>query len=54
MVRLSADRSRAEVEHAGGSNGTRLNGVEITSSRPLGDGDVIQLGELELRVSLLR
>ena len=52
LLRITADRARVEVEHAGGSNGTRVNGVEIQTA-VLKDGDVIQLGELPLKVGIV-
>jgi pSer/pThr/pTyr-binding forkhead associated (FHA) protein len=53
-VILAEDRRAATVEHAGGANGTRLNGRPIDKPEPLADGDEIGIGELTLKVSLKR
>lgn len=53
-VILSVDRTTASLEHAGGANGTRLNGRPIDKPEPLSDGDEIGVGEVTLRVSLKR
>ena len=36
----------------GSTNGTRLNGIAIATVHPLRDGDVIGIGQIELRVAL--
>jgi len=51
---LADDRLTAFVEHAGGANGTRLNGALVTERKPLSDGDQIEIGELPLKVSIVR
>ena len=53
-VILSEDRQTASLEHAGGANGTRLNGRAIDKAEPLSDGDEIGIGEVTLRVSIRR
>jgi predicted component of type VI protein secretion system len=53
-VIISEDRKTASLEHAGGANGTRLNGRAIDKAKPLSDGDEIGIGEVTLRVSLKR
>jgi pSer/pThr/pTyr-binding forkhead associated (FHA) protein len=53
-VVLSEDRQAAWLEHAGGANGTRLNGRPIDKPEPLSDGDEIGIGEVTLKVSLKR
>ena len=53
-VILSEDRQTASLEHAGGANGTRLNGRAIDKAEPLSDGDEIGIGEVTLRVVLKR
>jgi predicted component of type VI protein secretion system len=53
-VILSEDRKTASIEHAGGANGTRLNGRAIDKAEPLSDGDEIGIGEVTLRVGLKR
>ena len=53
-VVISEDRQTALLEHAGGANGTRLNGRAIDKAEPLSDGDEIGIGEVTLRVSLKR
>jgi len=45
-VILSEDRQTASLEHAGGANGTRLNGRPIDKPEPLSDGDEIGVGEV--------
>jgi pSer/pThr/pTyr-binding forkhead associated (FHA) protein len=50
---LADDRLTAFVEHAGGANGTRLNGALVTERQPLSDGDQIEVGELPLKVSIV-
>jgi pSer/pThr/pTyr-binding forkhead associated (FHA) protein len=41
------------LEHAGGANGTRLNGRPIDKPEPLSDGDEIGIGEVTLKVSFI-
>ena len=53
-VIISEDRQTASLEHAGGANGTRLNGRAIDKAEPLSDGDEIGIGEVTLRVSIKR
>jgi pSer/pThr/pTyr-binding forkhead associated (FHA) protein len=53
-VIISEDRKTASLEHAGGANGTRLNGRAIDKAEPLSDGDEIGIGEVTLKVSLKR
>jgi pSer/pThr/pTyr-binding forkhead associated (FHA) protein len=53
-VILSEDRKTASLEHAGGANGTHLNGRAIDKAEPLSDGDEIGIGEVTLRVSIKR
>jgi pSer/pThr/pTyr-binding forkhead associated (FHA) protein len=53
-VILSEDRQTASLEHAGGANGTRLNGRAIDKAEPLSDGDEIGVGEVTLKVALKR
>lgn len=53
-VVVSEDRKTASLEHAGGANGTRLNGRLIDKPEPLSDGDEIGMGEVTLKVSLKR
>lgn len=49
---LGEDRTIAYVQDRGGQNGTRLNGVLVDGIRPLSEGDVITVGEVNLTVSL--
>jgi pSer/pThr/pTyr-binding forkhead associated (FHA) protein len=51
---LADDRRTAWVEHAGGANGTRLNGNAVMAPAPLSDGDKVEVGELPLMVTLVR
>jgi pSer/pThr/pTyr-binding forkhead associated (FHA) protein len=53
-VILSEDRSTAYVQDLGGANGTWLNGAPVERLAPLREGDLIRVGEVELRVSLRR
>jgi hypothetical protein len=53
-VVISDDRKTASLEHAGGANGTRLNGRTIEKAVRLSDGDEIGIGEVSLRVVLKR
>lgn len=51
---LSDDRGMAYVQDQGGANGTRLNGKEVGKLAPLAHGDVIGIGDVELKVELKR
>jgi pSer/pThr/pTyr-binding forkhead associated (FHA) protein len=51
---LADDRRTAWVEHAGGANGTRLNGAPVLAPQPLSDGDTVDVGELPLKVTVVR
>ena len=48
-LRLSADR-RLLVEDLGSKNGTRVNGIPIQAAHPLAEGDVLGIGQTELRL----
>ena len=50
-ARISAD---AQIEDAGSSHGTYLDGVRVTDPLPLRDGAKIRLGDAELRVERRR
>jgi pSer/pThr/pTyr-binding forkhead associated (FHA) protein len=39
-----------EVEDLGSRNGTRVNSAEIQSRHPLEEGDIVEIGNVELRV----
>ena len=52
LIVLTADR-QAFVDDGGGANGTRLNGATVTTRTRLTDGDLISVGEVELRVKLV-
>jgi Mg-chelatase subunit ChlD len=43
---------RLVLRDLGSTNGTRLNGIAIETAHPLRDGDVIGIGQTELRVAL--
>ena len=43
---------RLVLRDLGSTNGTRLNGIAIETAHPLRDGDVIGIGQSELRVAL--
>jgi pSer/pThr/pTyr-binding forkhead associated (FHA) protein len=51
---VSDDRTIAYVQDLGGANRTRLNGREVTAVQPLADGDVLTLGQVELKVTVSR
>jgi pSer/pThr/pTyr-binding forkhead associated (FHA) protein len=51
---LADDRTIAYVQDAGGQNGTRLNGQAIERLAPLSEGDLIGIGDVELKVVLKR
>jgi pSer/pThr/pTyr-binding forkhead associated (FHA) protein len=51
---LTEDRGKAYIQDTGGANGTRLNGVVVERLVVLSDGDVIGVGDVELRVKLKR
>lgn len=53
-VILSDDRKYAYLRHEGGINGTRLNGKLVDKLTPLGDADVVRVGDIELRAALVR
>jgi len=53
-VILSDDRKSAYVRHEGGINGTLLNGKRVEKLTPLSDGDVVRVGEVELRAAVTR
>jgi len=53
-VILSDDRKSAYLRHEGGLNGTRLNGKLVEKLTPLADGDVVRVGDVELRAALAR
>jgi hypothetical protein len=53
-VILSGDRTMAYLQHLGGTNGTQLNGRLVEKLSPLSDGDVVRVGEVELRLTITR
>ena len=48
-VRIVVANGEATLQDLGSKNGTQLNGVRITASCPLADGDEIRLGTIALR-----
>lgn len=40
------------LEDMGSTNGTFLNGHRVTGTVPIGDGDVVRIGEAEMRLEL--
>jgi len=50
---LTEDRASVEIEDLGGSNGTAVNGVRVEHA-PLSDGDRLSLGEVQVRIRLIR
>jgi len=53
-VILSDDRKVAYLRHEGGINGTLLNGKRVEKLTPLADGDVVRIGDVELRAAVTR
>jgi pSer/pThr/pTyr-binding forkhead associated (FHA) protein len=53
-ISITEDRAAALVQDLGGANGTLLNGAAIKQAEPLTDGDVVQLGDLALKVAIRR
>jgi hypothetical protein len=45
------ENGRVVLRDLGSTNGTRLNGIAIETVHPLRDGDVIGIGQIELRVA---
>lgn len=43
-----------EVVDLGSANGTRVNGISVGTGAPLSNGDVIELGQVAIRVALAR
>jgi hypothetical protein len=41
-----------EIEDAGSSNGTFVNGIQISSSTPLSNGESVRVGQTELEVEI--
>jgi pSer/pThr/pTyr-binding forkhead associated (FHA) protein len=50
-ARLVAQGHLVILADLGSTNGTLLNGVPLTAPSPVRDGDVVRLGQTELRVS---
>jgi pSer/pThr/pTyr-binding forkhead associated (FHA) protein len=48
-ARFEPRRDGVYLEDAGSTNGTFVNGIRMTHSRRLAPGDVVKLGETELR-----
>jgi pSer/pThr/pTyr-binding forkhead associated (FHA) protein len=48
-ARFEPRRDGVYLEDAGSTNGTFVNGVRLTSGRRLAPGDVVRIGETELR-----
>jgi hypothetical protein len=48
-ARLEPRRDGIWIEDAGSTNGTYVNGVRVSESRKLAPGDVIRVGETDLR-----
>jgi pSer/pThr/pTyr-binding forkhead associated (FHA) protein len=48
-ARIEPRRDGVWVEDAGSTNGTFLNGIKLTRARKLAPGDVVRVGETELR-----
>ena len=52
-VILSDDRAKAYLQHQGGLNGTRINGRLVEKLVLLSNGDVVRVGDVELRVAIV-
>jgi pSer/pThr/pTyr-binding forkhead associated (FHA) protein len=48
-ARVTYEGNRHMIADDGSSNGTLVNGLRLNASRPLRPGDVVQMGETELR-----
>jgi hypothetical protein len=48
-ARIEPRRDGVWVQDAGSTNGTYLNGIKLTRARKLKPGDVVRVGETELR-----
>jgi FHA domain-containing protein len=48
-ARVEPRRDGVWVEDIGSTNGTYLNGIRLTSAKRLAPGDVVRIGETELR-----
>jgi hypothetical protein len=51
-ARIEPRRDGVWVEDIGSTNGTYLNGIKLTRARKLKPGDVVRVGETELRYEL--
>jgi pSer/pThr/pTyr-binding forkhead associated (FHA) protein len=51
-ARVEARRDGVWVEDVGSTNGTYLNGIKLTRAKRLTQGDVVRIGETELRYDL--
>ncbi|WP_295882311.1 VWA domain-containing protein [uncultured Thiohalocapsa sp.] len=49
---LAMEKQRIVLRDLDSTNGTRLNGVNVQGAQPLSSGDLIGIGQSELRVSL--
>jgi pSer/pThr/pTyr-binding forkhead associated (FHA) protein len=48
-ARVEPRRDGVWVEDVGSTNGTYLNGIRLTTAKRLAPGDVVRIGETELR-----
>jgi pSer/pThr/pTyr-binding forkhead associated (FHA) protein len=48
-ARIEPRRDGVWLEDVGSTNGTYLNGIQLTSAKRLTPGDVVRIGETELR-----
>jgi hypothetical protein len=48
-ARFEPRRDGVYIEDAGSTNGTFVNGIKLTQSRRLAPGDVVRIGETDLR-----
>jgi pSer/pThr/pTyr-binding forkhead associated (FHA) protein len=51
-ARFEARRDGFWVEDIGSTNGTYVNGARVTTPRKLGHGDLVRVGQTDLRVEL--
>ena len=51
-ARFESRRDGVWVEDLGSTNGTFVNGARVTTPRRLGKGDVVRVGQTDLRVEI--
>ncbi|MGH7331116.1 MAG: FHA domain-containing protein, partial [Polyangiaceae bacterium] len=51
-ARITKSDDGVALQDLGSTNGTSVNGAEVRAPVPLGPGDVIQVGDTQLRVEI--